>query len=314
MGVLHSVDLRKHEVEALLHLAQGELDHLLEEADDFPPGEREHLDAFQRARGEKAHWRWDGSAVYVWAATHHRFCDHGAVLLNPALKARTFAPGKWIGFQPTSQGPATDWETDLGVIRILHTTRRAAAAAMAEELSEVADAQGVVTVCSLFGDIGATGPALIAADTAQPQLEYEAQWGTVTKLVGQRLPWWPGLLRRADVISQWSPGAPVTIAELLPEEEETSLREAAGPWRSFPEVQTALTDLANSLHNQRVDSVNSDTRIFGEYGTSPDGAPLLIAAHHPTEGYPLPRTDDRDLLTRGCRLSRPASFSKPMSP
>ncbi|MFD9622109.1 hypothetical protein ACFWB2_33330 [Streptomyces virginiae] len=299
MGVLHSADLRKHEVEALLHLNEGELDDLLQEAEDFPQGRPEHLDAFQRARGETAHVQWDGGAVYVWAATSRRFCDYGAVLRNPALRSRTFAPGKWIGFQPTSQGPATDWETDLGVIRILHTTRRAAATAMAEELYEVADAQGVVTVCALFGDIGSTGPALIAADTAQPQLAYEAQWGTVTKLVGQRLPWWPNLLRRADVISQWSPGAPVTIAELLPEEEEATLLEAAGPWHGLPEVRTALTDLANSLRNECIDSVNRDIRVFSEHGAGQDGVPLLVAAHHPTDGYPLPRTDDRDLLTRG---------------
>ncbi|MFJ7990426.1 hypothetical protein [Streptomyces sp. NPDC096351] len=297
--MLHSKALRKREVETLLQLAQGELDHLLQEAEDFPPGEREHLDAFARARGEKAHLQWEGSAVYAWAAASQRFRDQGAVLLNPDLRSRTFAPGKWIGFQPTSVGPATDWETDLGVIRLLHTTRRAAAAAMAEELSETADAQGVVTVCSLFGDIAISGPALIAADIAQPQLHYEAQWGTVTKLVGQRLPWWPDLLRRADVISQWSPGAPVTMAELLPDDEETTLREATGPWHLFPEVRSALTDLANSLHNQRIDSVSSDVRIFGKYGTSPDGVPLLVAAQHPTDGYPLPRIDDRDLLTRG---------------
>lgn len=309
LGAGHSADLRKHEVEALLHLAEGELDQLLEEVEDFPRPEREQLNAFQQARGQKAHWYWEGSAVYVWAATHHQFCDRGAVLRNPALRSRTFAPGKWVGFQPTSQGPAMDWETDLGVIRILHTTGRAAASALAEELAEVADAQGVVTVCSLYGDIGATGPALIAADTAQPQLEYEAQWGTVTKLVGQRLPWWPDLLRRADVISQWSPGAPVTHAELLPDEEETILREAADLWRRVPGAQAALTDLANSLRNQRIDSINSDIRIFGKHGTSSDGAPLLIAAHHPADGCPLPRTDDRDVLAEGWRaLASSQSF------
>ncbi|MFB7998774.1 hypothetical protein ACFC4G_38845 [Streptomyces sp. NPDC056002] len=302
MGLQHSARLRKHEVEALLHLPPGKLDRLLAEAQDFPRGERKEVNSMQRALGEKAYRWWDGSAVYAWAATTPRFRDHGAILLNPAVEARSSAPGKWIGFQPTSQGPAMDWETGLGVIRLLHTTHRGAATAMAEELAEVPDAQGVVTVCSLFGDIGATGPALIAADTAQPQLEYEAQWGTVTKLVGQRLPWWPALLRRADVISQWSPGAPVTIAELLPDEEEMTLRGAAGIKWPVPDVQTALTDLANALRNQRVDSVNRDSRIFSENGATPDGAPLLVAARHPTEGFPLPRTDDRELLAQGWRV------------
>ncbi|QKZ17624.1 hypothetical protein [Streptomyces chartreusis] len=223
------------------------------------------------------------------------------MLLDPSLDTRAVAPGKWLGFQPTSQGPAMDWETDLGVVRIVHTTRRGAACAMAEELAEDTGAQGVITVCALFGDIGFSGPALIAADTAQPPLEYETQWGLITRLVGQPLPWWPSALRRSDVISKWSPDAPVTLAEVLPDEKETTLRQAATVRWPDDSAKTALVDLANSLRNRGIGSLDSEIRIFGEHGGHPHGDPLLIAARHRTEGYPLPRTDDRDVLAAGWR-------------
>ncbi|OMI91380.1 hypothetical protein BSZ07_00285 [Streptomyces sp. M1013] len=299
MTGLHSAFLRRHEVEKLLHLSKGELDRLLEEDADFPRGSEEHVSYFDQVPAREAHWTWDGGQVYVWAARSHRFRGRGAVLLDPTLNTRALAPGKWIGFQPTSHGPAMDWDTHLGVVRLLHTSRRGAARALAEELAEEAGAQGVTTVCSLYGDIGFSGPALIAADTAQPSLEYEVQWGLVTRLVGQPLPWWPSLLRRADVISQWAPGAPVAIADVLPGEQETTLRKAASVWWPDDAAKAALIDMANSMRNRRIDSLNSEIRIFGEHGAHPDGDPLLIAARHRTEGYPLPRIDDRALLAAG---------------
>ncbi|MGW7072157.1 hypothetical protein ACWGII_25870 [Streptomyces sp. NPDC054855] len=291
--------LRRHEVEKLLHLEKGELDRLLEDDEDFPQGSREHHDPFELALDKEPPVTWDGGAVYIWAARSSRFRERGAVLLAPSLRTQPVAPGKWLGFQPTSQGPAMDWETDLGVIRIVHTTRHGAACAMAEELAEEAGTQGVITVCALFGDIGFSGPALIAADTAQPSLEYEAQWGLVTRLVGQPLPWWPHALRRSDVISQWSPGAPVTLAEVLPDEKEITLRQAATVRWPDGAAKTALVDLANSLRNQDISSLAREIHIFSEDGGHPHGDPLLIAARHRTEGYPLPRTDDRDLLAAG---------------
>lgn len=306
--------LRRHEVERLLQLAKGELEHLLEGGEDFPRGSREHLGQLDRALGKEAHWRWDGGSVYVWAASSSRFRERGAKLLDPALETRAVAPGTWIGFQPTSQGPAMDWETDLGVVRILHTTRRGAASAMAEELAEGAGSQGVITVCALYGDIGFSGPALVSADTAQPPLEYEAQWGLVTRLVGHPLPWWPSELRRSDVISQWTPGVTVTIAEVLPDERESTLRKAASFWWPDDAAQTALTDLANSLRNQRISSLNSEIRIFGEHGAHPHGDPLYIAARHRTEGYPLPRTSDRDVLAAGWRTIASSRFFEAYEP
>jgi hypothetical protein len=298
---LHTVFLRRHEVERLLQLGKGELDRLLEEDEDFPDGSEEHLNQLDKELGKEPHWRWDGGSVYVWAARSSRFRERGAVLLDPSLDTRAVALGKWLGFQPTSQGPAMDWETDLGIVRILHTTRRGAACAMAEELAEDAGSQGVITVCALYGDIGFSGPALIAADAAQPHLEYEAQWGLVTRLVGQPLPWWPSALRRSDVISQWSPGAPVTLAEVLPDEKESTLRQAATVRWPDDAARTALVDLANSLRNQYIGSLDLEIRIFGEHGAHPHGDPLLIAARHRTEGYPLPRTDDHDVLAAGWR-------------
>ncbi|MEW2626350.1 hypothetical protein [Streptomyces sp. NPDC048106] len=293
--------LRRHEVEKLLHLDKGELDRLLEEDEGFPEASREHHSLFDQALGKEPPVTWDGGSVYIWAARSNRFRERGAVLLDPALGTRSVAPGKWLGFQPTSQGPAMDWDTDLGIVRIVHTTRHGAACAMAEELAKDFGAQGVITVCALFGDIGFSGPALIAADTAQPFLEYETQWGLVTRLVGQPLPWWPRALRRSDVISQWSPGAPVTLAEVLPAEKETTLRRAATVRWPDDAAKTALVDLANSLRNHDIDSLDSEIRIFAEHGGHPHGDPLLIAARHRTEGYPLPRTDDRDLLAAGWR-------------
>ncbi len=301
MAGLHSAFLREREVEKLLQLAPGELDHLLEEDEDFPRGSKVHDSDVDWARGREAHWRWDGGQVYEWAARSTRFRERGAALLDPTLETRAITPAKWVGFQPTSQGPAMDWETDLGVVRLLYTTRPGAARALTEELTEEAGAQGVITVCALWGDIGFSGPALVAADTAQPSLEYEAQWGRVTKLIGQPLPWWPGLLRRADVISQWSPGAPVTIADVLPDEREAVLRQAASVWRPSDAARNALTDLANSLRNERISRVNREIDIFGEAGAHPQGDRLLVAARHRTKGYPLPRTNDRELLAEGWR-------------
>ncbi|MEU6658106.1 hypothetical protein [Streptomyces sp. NPDC046821] len=146
--------LRRHEVEKLLHLDKGELDRLLEEDEDFPEGSREPHNLLDQALGKEPPVTWDGGSVYIWAARSSRFRERGAVLLDPALDTRSVAPGKWLGFQPTSQGPAMDWDTDLGIVRIVHTTRQGAACAMAEELAEDFGAQGVITVCALFGDIG----------------------------------------------------------------------------------------------------------------------------------------------------------------
>ncbi|MET8621701.1 MULTISPECIES: hypothetical protein [Streptomyces] len=102
------------------------------------------------------------------------------------------------------------------------------------------------------------------ADTAQPFLEYETQWGLLTRLVGQPL------------ISQWSSGAPVTHAEVLPDEKETSLRQAATVRWPDDAIKTST-------------ALTTKIRIFAEHGGHLHGDPLLIAARHRTEGYPLPR-------------------------
>ncbi|MFE7780060.1 hypothetical protein [Streptomyces nigrescens] len=279
-----------------------ELTELIDSDEDFPAQRQDEPSPFQYAAGEEPDWGWDGRGVYRWAAGSTRFRDRGALLLNPDLDGRDFAVGQWIGYRPTPQGPAMDWQTELGTIRIIHTTEHGAASAMAEELAEEGGAaHGVVTVCALVGDIGWSGPALLAADIAQPKLEYEASWGLVMKLAGHALPWWPGLLRRADVISQWSPGAQVTIAEVLPDKQEATLRRAAESGAFDHAARTALTDLANALRNRRVEGVDSDIRIFGRHDPRLKGERLLIAAQHRAEGYPLPRIDDQELLAEGWR-------------
>ncbi|MGW7551900.1 hypothetical protein [Streptomyces rimosus] len=70
-----------------------------------------------------------------------------------------------------------------------------------------------------------TGPALVAADTAHPGIEYEAEWGALF-LVGQALPWWPYLLRLTQLINKWEPGAPRAVAEVPPNANEKTLRRA----------------------------------------------------------------------------------------
>ncbi|WP_250300275.1 hypothetical protein OG204_03080 [Streptomyces sp. NBC_01387] len=289
-------------MEKLLGVTAEELTELIDSDEHFPATQQDEPSPFQYAAGEEPDWGWDGGGVYRWAALSTRFRDRGALLLNPDLRVQTSEAGRWIGYQSTPHGPAMDWQTELGAIRVIHTTKHGAASAMAEELAkEGGGAHGVVTVCALIGDIGWSGPALLAADTAQPQLEYEAQWNLVMKLAGHALPWWPRLLRRADVISQWSPGAPITVAEVLPGKQETTLRRAAESGAFDHVERTALTDLANALRNQRAESVNSDIRIFGRHSSRLKGERLLIAAQHRTEGYPLPRIDDQELLAEGWR-------------
>ncbi|WP_275562439.1 hypothetical protein [Streptomyces sp. 5-6(2022)] len=46
------------------------------------------------------------------------FAHRGAVLLRPLPQDP--ARGRWLGYKDTVRGPALDWRTDLGVIRLVH--------------------------------------------------------------------------------------------------------------------------------------------------------------------------------------------------
>ncbi|MEU6363202.1 MULTISPECIES: hypothetical protein [Streptomyces] len=94
------------------------------------------------------------------------------------------APGRWAGYKDTVRGPALDWHTALGTIRLVHCDDRRVATDIATEVAGRGNPDGVAVVCALYGDMSFHGPALVAADTAHPGIEYEADWGDVAALAG----------------------------------------------------------------------------------------------------------------------------------
>lgn len=168
---------------------------------------------------------WDGTQLYQWAARTPEFSHRGAVLLRPLPEDLT--PGRWGGYKDTSRGPALDWHTALGTIRFVHSHNRKVATDVATALTQAGNPDGVRTVCALYGDVGITGPALVAAEVAHPRIEYEAEWGDVAALAGQALPWWPERLRLPELIRAWKPGSPAAVADVPPNTNEQILRRVA---------------------------------------------------------------------------------------
>ncbi|MFF9034901.1 P-loop NTPase fold protein [Streptomyces sp. NPDC014892] len=295
-------DRRYRRMRRAQHLGRRELRQLLghqaftvrglsRRYENFPQPDGRHGD---RDRPGSVLWR--ASEVYVWAAETPAFTHRGALLRRPL--PGTPQPGHWHGGTRTPYGPAVDWVTDLGIIRIVHTTERGAASAVAASLSKERDTHGIVTVCSLYGDLGLTGPALWAADTAQPYIEYEADWGVVGTLAGQPLPWWPSLLRLPDLVTEWRPGAEPAVVRVPADEDETTLRRAARNTSLPAAARTALDDMANAMRNQRVDDVERTVRL---YGRSEDAERTVVAARPDVTDHPLPESEDRVLLSAGWR-------------
>jgi hypothetical protein len=214
MGVSDSY-LSRTEVQQLLGINSCGLWRLVRKYDDFPqPTEPPH-DPFAVFRDKKQPEEvWSAFHVYRWAAKTPEFAHRGAVLLRPLPE--DVPPGQWAGYKDTLRGPALDWHTALGTIRIVHSTDRKVATEVATVTADSRNPDGVVTVCALYGDMSFRGPALVAADTAHPGIEYEVDWGDVATLARQDLPWWPELLRLPQLIREWKPGAPVVVVEDRP--------------------------------------------------------------------------------------------------
>ncbi|WP_331730220.1 hypothetical protein OHV05_35975 (plasmid) [Kitasatospora sp. NBC_00070] len=296
MGV-STTYLSKAEIQDLLGITSIGMWRLPQQHQNFPAPERHpHRNAFDA--DTDAGQIWDGTAVYEWAAETPQFRHRGAVLARPLPAQR--GPGQHLGYRDTPLGPASDWHTAIGVIRMLHTTERGAASAMATELATERNHE-ITTVCALYGDIGYSGPALVAADTAQPSIEYEASWGTAVALAGQPLPWWPGLLRRPAVIRMWSPGAPAVTADLPADDRETALRLAAHTPGFSVEARAVLTDMANVIRNQRVGKVEMEIEIFGKQRPGLSPTPIIIAAKHVATAHPIDVLEDNDLRRAGWR-------------
>jgi len=290
---LRTTYLGKAEIQDLLGTNSFGMWRLPRQHGDFPGPE---TDIYYGPFDEKPDGPvWDAHDVYQWAARTPEFQHRGAVLLRPLPGQRQ--PGRFLGHQDTAHGPATDWHTGIGVIRMLHTDESHAAAAMAADLAEEHNRE-IVTVCSLYGDLNpVTGPALVAADTAQPRIEYEASWARIVKLTGQPLPWWPDHLRRFEVTCRWQPGSPAVIAEVPATPRENTLRRAAANSTFSQTARAALTNMADDMRNDRVQNVARDIQTYGNHLATPGR--LVIAATHDASTHPIQLVQDDDLLRHG---------------
>jgi hypothetical protein len=179
-----------------------------------------------------------------------------------------------------------------------HTTKSGGASAVATDLARSGKTKDIVTVCSLYGDMGMSGPALVAADTAWPQIEYEAEWNTVAQLAGQDLPWWPSLLRVPELIRQWRPGSKPVTVEIPADDREPVLRRAARNRTFAPVSQEVLLDMANDIRNQRVDSVAKESDIFRS-GRPGWPSRIVIPAQHDPATHHIPVEANREVLSVG---------------
>ncbi|MDX2695342.1 P-loop NTPase fold protein [Streptomyces ipomoeae] len=257
---------------------------------DFPRPDAHHGD-----RERAGDTLWSATSVYSWAAQTPAFALRGALLLRPLPSG--LRPGSRHDSTQTPYGPAIDWATDLGIVRVVHTTDRGAASAVAASLAKTRDTHGIVTVCTLYGDLGITGPALWAADTAHPYIEYEASWGVICALAGQPLPWWPSRLRLPELVTEWRPGSEPSIVHVPADEDETTLRQAAQNTALPEEARTALLDMANVMRNQSVGNVEGEIRVFGQERRGTRS--VIIGAHPDVTAHPIPEVEDRALLTAG---------------
>ncbi|WP_329467935.1 hypothetical protein [Streptomyces sp. NBC_01431] len=290
MGVSSSY-LSRADVQQMLGINAFGLWRLERKYDDFPQPTVPH-GSFRNTEEV-----WDGTEVYRWAADTPEFAHRGAVLLRP--RPEHLDCGSWAGYTDTVRGPALDWHTVLGTVRIVYADDRKAATEVASAVAATGKPDQVVTVCALYGDIGFTGPALIASDTAHPAIEYEAEWGDVAALAGQALPWWPNLLRLPRLIRTWQPGTPAAIADVPPNDNEKILRQAAHNEVFDTVARAAVTDMANHIRNNRINRAEQENKVFGtrRFGAQPH--PVVIAAKPDTAGHPLPCEGDRQALKAG---------------
>ncbi len=292
--------LSKSEVQGMLGVSAVGLWRLVRKHQEFPQ-------PTQRPCGPLATFRdkmepqeaWDGAEVYRWAAGAPEFAHRGAVLLRPLPEG--LPSGRWAGCKDTAKGPALDWHTAIGTIRIVHSDEREAASAVSSALVGAGNPDGVVIVCALSRDTGITEPALVASDTARPDIEYEAAWEKVAALAGQPLPWWPRLLRLPRLIRAWEPGTPPTVTKVPSDDNETILRSAARSDAFDIASRAAVTAMANDIRNHRTDSVAHENGAFGGKGSGEGPNPVVIAAEPDTSHHPLPSLDDRQALKAGWR-------------
>ncbi|MFI2078509.1 hypothetical protein [Streptomyces triculaminicus] len=114
MGVSSSY-LTRVEVQQLLGVNAFGMWRLVWKYDKFPTPTVKPYSPFNRQEPEEVR---GGTEVYSWAARTAEFAHRGAVLLRPLPEEP--ALGSWLGYRDTLRGPALDWRTDLGVIRIVH--------------------------------------------------------------------------------------------------------------------------------------------------------------------------------------------------
>ncbi|MEW5631201.1 hypothetical protein AB1388_32330 [Streptomyces hydrogenans] len=297
MGVRRSY-LTKVEVQHLLGVTAFGMWRLARKYDKFPKPDDRPSSPFNRGRPEPEE-TWDATEVYSWAARTEEFAHRGAVLLRPAPEDP--APGRWLGYRDTPRGPAMDWHTDIGVIRLVHSTGSKAAADVASAIAAGGNRDDVTVVCALYGDMGLSGPALVAADTAHPGIEYEAGWADVAAYVGQVLPWWPDLLRLPSLIRAWEPGSPAAVAEVPANDNEKILRRAAANEGFDVTSRVAATDMANSIRNNRIDNANHEIEIFCKEGYGDTPNQVVPGAVPDTAHHPLPCDGDREALKAGWR-------------
>lgn len=293
MGVSSSY-LTRAEVQQLLGVSAFGMRRLMRKYEKFPAPTDKPRSPFGRGEPEEV---WDGAEICSWMAGTAEFGRRSSVLLR--AQPEDPAPGRWLGYRDTPRGPAQDWHTDLGVIRLLHNGDRKAASDLASDLAESGNKDSVITVCALYGDMGIRGPALVAADTAHPRIEYEASWGTVAALVGQVLPWWPGHLRLPSLIRAWAPGAQAAVVEVPADDDEKTLRRAAANDAFDVTSRTAATDMANEIRNARIRDTNTEIRIFCKdgYGKTPNQ--VVAGAVPDTSNHPLPCGGERQILVSG---------------
>lgn len=303
MGVSHTY-LTRTEVQKLLGVTTFGMWRLTRKYDKFPKPDKRPYSPFNRNRQEPEE-AWDATEVYSWAAQTAEFVHRGAVLLRPAPENP--APGRWLGYRDTLRGLALDWHTDIGVIRLVHCDDSKAATDVASAIASSGNKDGVTAVCALYGDMGFGGPALVAADTAHPGIEYEAGWGDVAAYVGQAMPWWPDLLRLSHLIREWKPGAQAAVVKVPPNDNERNLRRAAANEVFDVTSRVAVTGMANSIRNNRIDNANHEIEIFCKRGT----------ATRRTRSSPAPCPTPATIrcpATETARPSRPVGWGSPCTP
>ncbi|MFF7182955.1 hypothetical protein [Streptomyces sp. NPDC008121] len=295
MGVSRSY-LSRAEVQKLLGVNAFGMWRLVRKYAMFPEPVENPYSPRERPEPQEV---WDGAEVYSWAAETAEFTSRGAALLRPLPGSP--APARWLGYRDTLRGPALDWHTSIGVLRIVHCDDSRVATALATAIHASGNEEGVVSVCALYGDMGFHGPALVAADTAQPGIEYEVSWGDIAALAGQVLPWWPRLLRLPHAIRHWEPGAQAAVVSIPLSDQEIILHRAAASGVFDTIASAALRDMANSIHNDRVRETRREIEIFckGREGEIPN--PVIAGAVLDTSRHPLPREGERRVLKTGWR-------------